>query len=60
MAHCPICRRRFHVDDSTSMPFCSDRCRHVDLGRWLNEQYGLRVEPDEHGENGRPRDEPDD
>jgi endogenous inhibitor of DNA gyrase (YacG/DUF329 family) len=21
------------------MPFCSDRCRLVDLGRWLDERY---------------------
>ena len=34
------------------MPFCSDRCRQVDLGRWLNEDYGLPVEDndDEHDE----------
>jgi uncharacterized protein len=29
------------------MPFCSERCRRVDLGRWLNEDYGLPFEPSE-------------
>jgi endogenous inhibitor of DNA gyrase (YacG/DUF329 family) len=24
-----------------SYPFCSDRCRLVDLGRWLGEQYRI-------------------
>lgn len=29
------------------MPFCSERCRLIDLGRWLDERYGLEVEPEE-------------
>jgi endogenous inhibitor of DNA gyrase (YacG/DUF329 family) len=32
------------------MPFCSERCRRVDLGRWLEERYGLRCEPEEEDE----------
>jgi endogenous inhibitor of DNA gyrase (YacG/DUF329 family) len=35
------------------MPFCSERCRLVDLGLWLDEQQGLPVdsdpEDDQHG-----------
>lgn len=23
------------------MPFCSPRCRTIDLGRWLNEEYSF-------------------
>jgi endogenous inhibitor of DNA gyrase (YacG/DUF329 family) len=26
------------------LPFCSDRCRQIDLGRWLDERHGLPVE----------------
>ena len=29
------------------MPFCSIRCKEHDLGLWLNEEFGLPVEPDE-------------
>ena len=29
------------------MPFCSVRCQQIDLGRWINEEIGLPVEPDE-------------
>jgi hypothetical protein len=25
-------------------PFCSDRCRVVDLGRWLGERYSIAAE----------------
>jgi endogenous inhibitor of DNA gyrase (YacG/DUF329 family) len=59
-AVCPICGTVFPVDASTSMPFCSDRCRHVDLGRWLNEAYGISVEPDEGDDTGDLSDEMDD
>ncbi len=47
MLRCPVCQREFQPDDSPAMPFCSDRCRTIDLGRWLDEKYGLPVEPEE-------------
>ena len=28
------------------MPFCSERCRQIDLGRWMNEEYSVPIEPD--------------
>ena len=24
-----------------SRPFCSQRCKDIDLGRWLNEEYAI-------------------
>lgn len=46
---CPTCRQPFDPQWSTSMPFCSDRCRQIDLGRWLGEGYSVPVtrDPDE-------------
>ena len=38
---CPICRRRFEVEKTPSAPFCSERCRLIDLGRWLKEEYAM-------------------
>ncbi len=29
------------------LPFCSQRCRIIDLGRWLNEEHRLTCEPSE-------------
>jgi endogenous inhibitor of DNA gyrase (YacG/DUF329 family) len=43
---CPICKREFDPATSPAMPFCSERCRTIDLGRWLGEAYGLPVSPD--------------
>ena len=37
---CPICGREFAPDaPGTAMPFCSIRCKQIDLKRWLNEEY---------------------
>jgi hypothetical protein len=35
---CPICKKEVSLDDP-NMPFCSDRCRIVDLGNWASEKY---------------------
>lgn len=37
---CLICQKP--VDQKTR-PFCSDRCRLVDLNRWLNGSYAIPV-----------------
>jgi uncharacterized protein len=35
---CPICKKEVKPDDS-EMPFCSARCREIDLGNWAMEKY---------------------
>ncbi|HEY2882281.1 MAG TPA: DNA gyrase inhibitor YacG [Pirellulales bacterium] len=42
--HCPVCNQNFDPEHSTAMPFCSDRCRQIDLGRWLDERHSLPIE----------------
>ncbi|MFP5076481.1 DNA gyrase inhibitor YacG [Rhizobium sp. YIM 134829] len=37
---CPECRRPSHREH---YPFCSDRCRNVDLNRWLTGAYAIPV-----------------
>ena len=41
---CSICERYFEQATSTSLPFCSPRCKQIDLGRWLGEKYSVPVE----------------
>jgi uncharacterized protein len=43
---CPICGKEFEADQSSAKPFCSDRCRTIDFGRWLGETYSLPTVPD--------------
>ena len=44
---CPRCRKKVRFD-SRFLPFCSERCKMVDLGIWLEE--GFRING-EHGHN---------
>ncbi len=36
-ARCPICGEP--VTSDAARPFCSERCRTIDLGRWLDGRY---------------------
>lgn len=49
---CPVCDRLMPGAGTTTwpqFPFCCERCRLVDLGRWLGEQY--RTAPEAEGES---------
>jgi len=42
---CPICEEWLQGSDRTQwpeFPFCSARCKLIDLGRWLDGKYALR------------------
>jgi uncharacterized protein len=43
---CPVCNREFDPAVTLAVPFCSERCRTIDLGRWLGEAYSLPAVPD--------------
>jgi len=47
VVHCPTCSRKFDADETEAMPFCSERCRTIDLGDWLTEGYGIPYNSDE-------------
>jgi endogenous inhibitor of DNA gyrase (YacG/DUF329 family) len=57
---CPICKARVQEADrnkpDTSFPFCSPRCKLIDLGRWLGGKYQIPVI--EHDEADAGSDEP--
>jgi endogenous inhibitor of DNA gyrase (YacG/DUF329 family) len=36
---CPICKRATDSDLDKEFPFCSERCRLLDLGAWASEKY---------------------
>jgi uncharacterized protein len=35
---CPICKKAVKLG-SEDFPFCSERCRDIDLGNWATEKY---------------------
>jgi len=38
---CSICGRETDYFSEPIGPFCSERCKLVDLGKWLNEDYRI-------------------
>lgn len=38
---CPICGKPTTLDAKPVGMFCSERCKLVDLGRWLGEDYKM-------------------
>ena len=44
--NCPRCSTAVAwVADNRFKPFCSERCKMVDLGAWANESYRVEVKP---------------
>jgi endogenous inhibitor of DNA gyrase (YacG/DUF329 family) len=41
-AKCPICGKPVQA---AFRPFCSDRCKRIDLNRWLSEAYRVPDRP---------------
>jgi uncharacterized protein len=41
---CPVCGRKASPE---TKPFCTPRCRDVDLNRWLSGTYAIAVEDGE-------------
>jgi len=42
---CPQCRRPTTWEGNDNRPFCSERCRLIDLGAWASESYRVAAEP---------------
>ena len=38
---CPHCKKKFNYHESEFRPFCSDQCKMIDMGSWLNESYSI-------------------
>ncbi|HEX4146247.1 MAG TPA: DNA gyrase inhibitor YacG [Pirellulales bacterium] len=59
---CPTCGKRFEESNSPTLPFCSARCRQIDLNRWLTEEQRLPAGglDDESGDEEQPHGRDDD
>jgi len=38
---CPQCRKETTWTNNPDRPFCSERCRMLDLGQWADEEYRI-------------------
>ena len=39
--NCPICKKPVDSEHDAEFPFCSERCRLIDLGNWASEKYSI-------------------
>jgi endogenous inhibitor of DNA gyrase (YacG/DUF329 family) len=49
---CPVCRKPVSWETATARPFCSERCRTMDLGAWSAEDYRIPEAPDQEDGEG--------
>jgi endogenous inhibitor of DNA gyrase (YacG/DUF329 family) len=58
--HCPICKKPTDSAVHADFPFCSERCRLLDLGNWSSEKYVVSDRIfDEDQDEKNPNDLPD-
>jgi len=58
---CPICKKTVKSTDA-DFPFCSDRCRLIDLGKWASGGYVIAspiTDSDEPIRDSNPEDQED-
>ncbi|MBI5195408.1 MAG: DNA gyrase inhibitor YacG [Nitrospirae bacterium] len=38
---CPVCKKESEWEGNPFRPFCSERCKLIDLGAWASEEYKI-------------------
>ncbi|MBK7706049.1 MAG: DNA gyrase inhibitor YacG [Acidobacteria bacterium] len=38
---CPTCGKRIEYDGNEFRPFCTERCKLLDLGAWADEEFAI-------------------
>jgi endogenous inhibitor of DNA gyrase (YacG/DUF329 family) len=41
LVKCPGCSKEFKYYSSKVRPFCTDRCKLIDVGQWLDDSYKI-------------------
>lgn len=42
---CPLCKKSLvESNDTAHYPFCSDRCKLIDLGAWATGEYAIATD----------------
>jgi endogenous inhibitor of DNA gyrase (YacG/DUF329 family) len=44
---CPICKKKSTWEENPWRPFSSERCKLIDLGKWVSEEYKIEGEKKE-------------
>lgn len=58
LVNCPQCGKAAEYSpENRFRPFCSERCRLIDMGAWASDQYRIPAQPD--AQDGVPDRAPD-
>ena len=59
--NCPTCKKETRFEGNPFRPFCSERCKMIDLGKWAGGQFRIptseRPPAETHKSNGSSEDE---
>ena len=57
VVNCPTCAAKVEWTDANKFrPFCSERCKQIDLGAWASEDFAVPTEaPPDDAPYGDPR-----
>ncbi|MBI5188088.1 MAG: DNA gyrase inhibitor YacG [Nitrospirae bacterium] len=51
---CPTCKNTTTWEENPWRPFCSERCKLIDLGKWASEEYRIEGEKAKNSNNQSP------
>jgi uncharacterized protein len=54
IVQCPQCHGETSFEGNPFRPFCSERCKLIDLGKWASEAYRVPTRTPEEEEDGLP------
>lgn len=57
---CPICKNVLTPETRPHHPFCSARCKTIDLAKWLTEDYRIPTPSADEDEDGQTPANPSD
>jgi len=49
---CPTCKQKTEWQDNPYRPFCSERCKLIDLGAWASDKYTIEGRLDDETDQG--------
>ena len=54
LVDCPACARKTEYSPTNRWrPFCSERCKRIDLGAWASEEYRVAVKSSDEDPDAR-------
>jgi hypothetical protein len=47
---CPVCKNITTWEENPFRPFCTERCKLIDLGAWASDEYRIPGKPKEEND----------